>query len=215
MGYKDWLVWYADAGVDAPALLRSRPPLDREATRALVERLHPGWQLKEIADGSLDDLNPPEGEVYAGCFPGLTIVCTHEIMADYTSFVERRLLPEWRGHTVYLHATHSVVDFFGYEIWAPDGTRIRALSVSPDDGIIENIGVPLPFEEPYWAGEHVLSEPYPLPFHPGDLGEEALETFLGLPYGDDDLDPAIIPLAGFAVRRPKRSRLPWRRRREP
>ncbi|WP_165949437.1 DUF6928 family protein [Kribbella turkmenica] len=41
--------------------------------------------------------------------------------------------------------------------------------LAPDDGVLENLGEPLPFERPYWAGEHpveVDEEPYPLEFHP-------------------------------------------------
>ncbi|WP_420719932.1 DUF6928 family protein [Streptomyces sp. NA13] len=34
-----------------------------------------------------------------------------------------------------------------------DGHLLRSLSLSPDSGVIENIGTPLPFEQPYWAGD--------------------------------------------------------------
>jgi hypothetical protein len=48
---------------------------------------------------------------------------------------------------------HSVVDWFAYAIWA-NGKLLRSLSLSPVSGILENIGQRLPFEEPYWSGEH-------------------------------------------------------------
>jgi len=65
-----------------------------------------------------------------------------------------------------------------------DGRLVRSLGVSPDTGIVEDIGEPYPFERPYWAGEHPVTStfpgqgPYPLPFHPLDLDEEALRALL-------------------------------------
>jgi hypothetical protein len=81
-----------------------------------------------------------------------------------------------------------------------------------DSGIIENIGTPLAFEEPYWAGDrpavidHGGDRPYPFPFHPLELGEGALRALFGFasegPCLDDDPDLDRIVLAGFAVRPP-------------
>jgi hypothetical protein len=112
---------------------------------------------------------------------------------------------------LYLHAMHSVVDWFAYAVWI-DGQLSRSLSLSPDSGIMEDVGAPQPFEESYWAGHHPAvdpedtdpdDEPYPLPFHPLDLAETALQellgfTFEGLPRADD-ADPFEIPLAGFKI----------------
>lgn len=38
---------------------------------------------------------------------------------------------------MYLHAMHSVVDWFAFAVWGPDGKLRRALSVSPANGVIE------------------------------------------------------------------------------
>jgi hypothetical protein len=104
---------------------------------------------------------------------------------------------------------HSVVDWFAYAIWAADGTLRRALSLSPVSGIIENIGAPLDFEEPYWAGLRPVEttgfsgQPYPLLFHPLELAEDALRALFGFNfeglYHDDDPDLDNIVLAGFTV----------------
>lgn len=65
---------------------------------------------------------------------------------------------------------------------------VRSLSLAPDYGIIENIGDPLPFELPYWRGEHPAGpDPYPLPFHPLQLGERALVGLFGF-YAEGLLD---------------------------
>lgn len=96
----------------------------------------------------------------------------------------------------------SRVDSLSFAVWE-DGSLKRALSVSPD-GIDEDIGSPLQFEESYWAGAHPLldaegnKEEYPLPFHPLELADAALVERFGYSLEDDSpLDPDSIPLMRF------------------
>lgn len=77
----------------------------------------------------------------------------------------------------------GVSDWLGFAVWE-GGRLVRSLSVSPDAGVRENIGEPYDFELPYWAGEHpvgsaISGDRYPLPFHPLELGEEALRGLFG------------------------------------
>lgn len=208
MGAKDWMLLYADR--DIRAILRSEPPIDRPATRELVERLYPDRLVVGIEDGTLmEDPNPPDYHVYAGCFPDLTVVCSGDVALDRPSALHRQFLDVAAGRTTYLHAMHSAVDWFAYAIWSGDGSLQRALSVSPDHGIMENLGTPLAFEAPYWAGERPIEAdedlplPYPLPFHPLEMAETALRALFGFNYEgwqhDDDPDLAEIVLAGFTV----------------
>jgi hypothetical protein len=210
MGAKDWMLFYADS--DVRSVLESRPAIDRAATRALVERLHPGRPITELRDGTLMDANPPTGEVYAACFPGLTVVCTEAVALDEPSQLAKAFIDEAQGRTLYLHAMHSVVDWFAYAIWDGDGKLQRSLSLTPDSGIAENIGTPLPFEASYWAGDRPLDQdededPYPLPFHPLEMAEDALRALFGFVYegtieDDDtveDVDPETVPLAVFRI----------------
>ena len=111
-----------------------------------------------------------------------------------------------------MHGMHSVSDWLCFAVWE-NGSLVRALSVSPDGGIVENIGEPYDFELPYWAGERAIEstlseDPYPLPFHPLELGEDALRALFGfivegLP-DPDDVDPYDVPLQGFRVADPTR-----------
>ncbi|MGW8998032.1 DUF6928 family protein [Streptomyces koyangensis] len=107
---------------------------------------------------------------------------------------------------------HSVVDWLAFAV-REDGHLLRSLSLYPDRGVIENIGTPLTFEQPYWAGDRpagVISwpdedeEPYPLPFHPLELGEDALRSLCGFiqeGYPDpDDVDAEAVGLHGFEIR---------------
>ena len=107
---------------------------------------------------------------------------------------------------------HSVVDWFAYAIWK-DGKLQRSLSLSPDSGVLEDIGPRLPFEEPYWAGDHPALDPeeeesaYPFAFHPLELGEAALLELVGyqLEGVDGRVEPEEIPLMRF-----KRSKSWWK-----
>lgn len=202
MGAKCWMVVYADGPV--PPLLRQDSSPDEEATEALVARLHPRARLTELGYGDLlDHANPPDGEAWATVLDGLAIVCTSRVAGDRPSDIDPAIIGAMPGRTTYVAAMHSVVDWFAFAIWSPAGELVRSLSMSPDDGIIENIGDPLPFEAPYWAGEHEELD-YPLPFHPLELGEDALGNLFGFCFEGmppaDAIDPEGVTLLGFRVR---------------
>ncbi|URN11635.1 hypothetical protein LUW77_06150 [Streptomyces radiopugnans] len=208
---------YADA--DVPGLLRQVGVANPERTSALLRRLYPGREFEEGTGSSLQDgVYPPDGTVYAACRPGLEIVCDREVMIDFPSQLPEHLVAASTGRRLVLHAMHSVVDWFAFAVWE-DGHLVRSLSLSPDDGIIENIGEPFTFELPYWAGnrpadvipwpdeeeeEEEEEEPYPLPFHPLELGEDALRALCGFTLEGrsepGDIDAGAIELHGFRAR---------------
>lgn len=224
MGAKDSLICYADT--DVPGVLAGRPELDRAATDALVQRLFPDRTVTAIGDGTLgENTLTARDEVYAAVWPGATLVCTHDVAVDRPSEVDPRFLAEGRGRRVYVHAMHSVVDWFAYAAWAPDGRLQRALSVSSDEPVIEDVGERLAFEQPFWAGLYPAVEDddddYPLPFHPLELSEAALHHLFGFvlegydgmdgldgPDGLETVDPFEVTLAGYRLgEAPQRRRL--------
>ena len=213
MGAKTWMLVYADDSV--PEHLRANALLDRAASETLAKRLFPMETLTPLEDGDLSFTNPPDDELLVGSFGGVTIMAAAEFGGDKPSTLPPAFVAESRGRSLYLHAMHSVVDFFAYAVWR-DGRLERALSLSPDSGIIEDIGTRLPFEEPYWNGDHPAVDPseddeadYPFPFHPLDLGEAALGALFGYhlegPIDASLLEPESIPLARF-----KRSKSRWK-----
>src|SRR5215469_4145357 len=112
--------------------------------------------------------------------------------------------------SVYVHAMHSVVDWFALGVWGPDGELKRALSVSGGNAeLIEDIGEHLAFEGPFWAGEFPATEDeeeYPFPFHPLELSEAALDNLFGFVFegytamfGGDSVDPFEVTLAAFRL----------------
>ena len=157
---------------DPRDVLRAPPPLDHEAARRFAEVLT-GGTLESAEDGTLGEgTNPPDGVVFAASYPGLDLLCDGSLALDRPSQLPARYT---RGAgRVVLHAMHSVVDWFAFGVW-DGGALVRALSVSPDHGVIEDIGPKLPFEAPYWAGKHPVGDEeeqdaagedaYLLPFH--------------------------------------------------
>lgn len=165
-------------------ILKGNPVLDRDATIVAAKRLFSPDKVVVLTDGDLSHTSPANDEVVVGCFPGLIVVAAKEFGIDYPSKLPIKFLEAFPGHSIYLHAMHSSVDWFAYAIWK-DGKLQRSLSLSPDGGVLEDIGNRLPFEESYWAGEHPAIDPddddteYPFVFHPLELGEAALLSLFG------------------------------------
>lgn len=211
MGAKTWMLVYGDS--NAREALSVRPQLDREATQRLASTLFPGEELEHIGDGDLSCTCPPDNKLHIGCFPGVSVVAAKEFGIDYPSRLAERFIAAGGSGTISLHAMHSVVDWFAYANWA-NGKLLRSLSLSPDSGIMEDIGQRPLFEEPYWSGDHPAvdsdeeKDAYPFAFHPLDLGDAALRELFGYQLeGHIDtslLEPESIPLVRY-----KRSRPSW------
>lgn len=206
MGAKTWMLAFVDGHEKASKILKSAPRLDRQASVALAEKLFPAEKLVTLTDGDLSLTCPPDDELLIGSFPGLNIIAAKEFGIDHPSKLDSRFLDPSLGRTVYFHAMHSVVDWFAYAIWI-DGKLERSLSLSPDSGILENMGTKLAFEESYWSGLHPVSDfedevsEYPFPFHPLELGEAALLEMFGYQFegelDSESLQPESIPLVRF------------------
>ncbi|MFD7730279.1 DUF6928 family protein [Kitasatospora phosalacinea] len=211
MGARTGLLAHSDGAV--PPLLRQAVGAapDRGRTDALVRRLYRGWTV-EPGDGPcalFEAVYPPEGQAYAGSWPGVDLVCDRRFMLDRPSRLPSELVATGPGRRTVLHAMHSVVDRLAFAVWE-DGRLVRSLSVSPDGGVVEDIGDRLPFELPYWAGGHPV-EPwpededgrlYPLPFHPLELGEEALHALLGFNVEGHPSDADGIEVLPYLVGEP-------------
>ncbi|MFT7772063.1 DUF6928 family protein [Roseateles sp.] len=216
MGAKTWMLVYADG--NPRERLAAMTKLDRAATQAWVATLFPNETLGPLGDTDLCETSPPDDEVVAGSFNGVSIVAAKEFGLDLPSTLATNFVQAAHGRDLYLHAMHSVVDWFAFALWR-EGRLQRSLSVSPDSGILEDTGSRLAFELPYWRGDHPAIDPedmedsasdYPFPFHPLELGEAALREFFGYQIeGDVDdalLTPEAIPLMRFKRRKKSRFR---------
>jgi len=211
VGAKTWMLVYANTKVGEA--LRGLPKLDRDATLELATRLFPKDKLEFIGDGDLSYTCPPDDELHIGCFPGVSILAAKEFGIEYPSKLPASFISAGSSQTIYLHAMHSVVDWFAFGQWI-DGKLIRSLSVSPESGILEDIGQRLPFEGPYWTGQKPATgddeeDDYPLPFHPLELGEAALKEFFDYQL-EGFVDPALLEPDSIPLVKYKRKASRWK-----
>ncbi|TMQ96167.1 hypothetical protein ETD83_21605 [Actinomadura soli] len=211
MGAKTALLAFSDGDIRPARLGATRS--DQAETERLVRRIHPGHDVEPAGEGTLWDVNPPDDITYAARLPGVDVFCDWRLVFDRPSELPEHVLRAGAGRRIVMHGMHSVVDWFCFAVWE-DGVLIRSLSLSPDAGIEENIGEPFDFERPYWAGEHPVEpipgwpdeDPYPLPFHPLDLGEDALRALFGFVIegrlDPDDVETEKVHLHRFKVTDP-------------
>ncbi len=212
MGAKTALLAFVDGDI-RPALRDATLPA-RDEVEALVRRIHPGYDVEPEEESTLDDdVYPPDDYTYGTVLSGAELLCDRRLVLDRPSELPEHLLALGSGRRILMHGMHSVVDWLCFAVWE-DGRLIRSLSLSPASGIIENIGEPYDFERPFWAGEHPVEPvpgwpdqgPYPLPFHPLELGEEALRALFGFVLegrmDPDDIDAEEVPVHGFLVTDP-------------
>lgn len=217
MGAKTALLAFTDGDL-RPALLGATPSDPAEA-EALVREILPGYDVALVDGSTLEATYPPDDITHVTLLPGAELLCDRRLVLSRPSELPEHLLRAGAGRRIIMHGMHSVVDWLCFAVWE-DGKLVRSLSLSPDAGIEENIGEPYDFERPYWEGLHPVESipglpnqgPYPLPFHPLDLGEEALRNLFGFiiegpPEPDDtdelpepdDIDTASVHMHVFRV----------------
>lgn len=201
-------LWYVDAP-DPLAVLRANPDPDPEAALALAKQLHEDREVVPIMVGTLGGCAGPDTEeVYIGCYPGVTVVCSAQAsLARPTALPELLVRPLASEHTylVSFDATHSWGAFAHWE----RGEFRRSFS-STRVNILEDEGLPLVWERPYWAGEHPvhwqagqLPDPQSLPFDPPDFADAANNEWLGFHYRAPAAERALVPrdiaVCGFTL----------------
>jgi len=212
VGAKTWMLVYSTGRV--AGAFRSSSQLDRDRTLRLGKSLFPRDQLELIGEGDLSYTCPPDDEIHIGCFPTVSIVAAKEFGIDYPSRLPASFISYGGNGTIYLHAMHSVVDWFAFAQWS-GGELVRSLSLSPDSGILEDIGKHLLFEEPFWSGLHPVGDEgdddndYPFPFHPLELGEAALKEFFGYQL-EGFIDPELLKPESVPLIKYKRKRSRWK-----
>jgi hypothetical protein len=207
MGAKTALLAFTDGDL-RPALSGAASSTPAQA-EALVRTVHPGHEVTPAEGGFLSRLSYPRGTLtYAAVLAGAEILCDNRLVLDRPSELPEHLIKLGANRRILMHGMHSTVDWLCFAVW-DSGRLIRSLSLSPDGGVAENIGEPFAFERPFWAGEHPVEpdpdwedeEPYPLPFHPLEMGEEALRALFGFVLeGDphpDDINADAVRLHGF------------------
>jgi len=100
------------ANGDPRVALGRKPSLDAEASLRLAGSLFPGERLAESGRGDLTDTDPPDNEIYLGQFGDVAVVAAREFGIDNPSRIAQHFLTAAPFADAYLHAMHSVVDWF-------------------------------------------------------------------------------------------------------
>ncbi|MFC4124589.1 DUF6928 family protein [Nocardia rhizosphaerae] len=200
-------LWYCD-GDDPAALLRERPEPDAAAAAALAGQLYADHDVLPIMIGTLNGCAAPDrDEVYIGCYPGLTVVCTAEAsLVRPTRLPDLLVRPLASEHT-YLVSFDARIHWGAFAHWERGEFR-RSFSSTRVD-ILENEGLPMVWERPFWAGEHPVpwteGQPGPqtLPFDPPAFADAADAAWLGFRYRGQpepgELTPGDIAVCGFTL----------------
>src|SRR5699024_2266575 len=138
-------------------------------------------------------------EFYIGGYPGITVVQT-VIHADddnplRLSELDSRLRNAVPSADVYACAFNEKEGWAGFAHWH-EGEEKRVFSGTRYE-LMEDSGLPLPFENPYWAGEMAKQlGGIALPFEPRDLMEEAQRHWMGVSIDSEGPDLQVV---GYAV----------------
>lgn len=204
-------VWFLDTD-DPIAAVRSGLTNNVDAAQRLASSIYGEHVLVPVVETNLDAaMNSGDPHVYAGSFGPLSVVTCSLFATARPSTLTRTIAsisPSPVATLLYTDPETATGTFARWE----DGEVRRAFSATPVD-IVEDLGLPFPFERPFWAGEHPLRyapgaapDPLALPFHPQQLAEQSNREWLGFrftrPLADTDADPAHIPVTGFAIHPP-------------
>ncbi|MFB7877801.1 MULTISPECIES: DUF6928 family protein [unclassified Nocardia] len=200
-------LWYIDTA-DPMAVLKEGPDPDPEAAAALAGQLYSEHDVRPITIGTLEGCAAPDrDEVYIGCYPGLTVVCTAEAaLVEPTKLPDLLVRPLASEHT-FLVSFDDRVHWGAFAQWERGEFR-RSFSSTRVD-ILENEGLPMVWERQYWAGEHPVPwrgadhpQPRSLPFDPPEFADAANDEWLGFRYlgsGEEELTPGSLAVCGFTL----------------
>lgn len=172
-------IWYVDSP-DALAGLHNHEP-DADAAQALAGQLHPGEQIIAVGPGTLAS---PVAELLIGCYPGLTVAAAPDFTLPKPSQLDTQLIRPLAYDQTYLVALDTKHGWGGFAQWER-GVLRRAFSATRVN-ILEDEGLPLVWERPFWAGERPIEDQFSLanalPFDPPALADAANEHWLGFSY---------------------------------
>lgn len=187
-------LWFVNTAETAGVLERE-PKADRGFGRKLLSQVNPAWPITPIGSFPLNRSSVPgRDEFYIAGFPGVSVV---RMLVDDCSALSTTTpwLSALPASDVFVIATGTDSDYGGFAHFTGE-TVVRSFSATRTQ-VIEDLGLPEPFEAPYWAGERAeAAGGISLPFEPRDLALSAERHWLGVDIGEDGPD---INVVGYAV----------------
>ncbi|MBF6211717.1 hypothetical protein IU433_16510 [Nocardia puris] len=201
-------LWYVDAA-DPPAVLRAEHEPDPDAALALAKQLYADRDVVPIMVGTLGGCAGPDpDEVYIGCYPGVTVVCSAQAAIPKPTKLPEFLVRPLASEHTYLVSFDTAYGWGAFAHW--ERGELRRSFSSSRVNILEDVGLPLVWERSFWAGEHPvrwrageLPDPQTLPFDPPDFADAANDEWIGFHYrapaAEDALAPGDIAVCGFTL----------------
>lgn len=186
-----WFVTAADPG----RVLAAEPRADRGFGRKYLAQLNPAWPITPIGEFPLNrSAQASTGEFYVAGFPGVTVVQTVLTDTPALSSIDRRLLESVPAADVYAFGVNQATGYGALAHWR--GGVLKRSLCAERTRTYEDVGLPEPFEAPYWAGERAESAGgIALPFEPVDLVAEARRCWLGTDITPEGPDIHIVAYA--------------------
>ncbi|MBP3949349.1 hypothetical protein [Corynebacterium sp. Marseille-P3884] len=189
--------WYVGTANPA-AVLEAEPKADRGFGRKLLSQLNPRWPITPIGQFPLNrSTKPSRAEFYIAGYPGVAVLQTFVEDCGKLSDISPDLLAAVPADDVFVFAegTGDGAGFGGFAHF--HGEEVSRSLCATRTALMEDLGLPEPFEAPYWAGERAEQiGGISLPFEPVDLMHAAETAWLGVDVSPDGPD---INVVGYAV----------------
>ena len=196
LGYPAVVTFWFVTTADPAAVLAAQPRADRGFGRKLLSQLNPAWPITPIGQFPLNrSARPGRDEFYIAGYPGVAVVQT--FVADAAQLADTVMLihDALPAADTYIFAEGTDSDYAGFAHYV--GGNLRRSLTATREMVLEDVGLPEPFEAAYWAGEK--SEQLggiTLPFEPKELMREAQRRWIGVEIGARGPD---IDVVGYAV----------------
>ena len=196
-------LWYVTA--DNPGeVLAAEPKADRGYGRKYLAQLNPAFPITPIGQFPLNrSAQADAGEFYIGGYPGVTVVQT-VVTAEATRLSELSplLLRAAPAEHVFAFAEDPNSTYAAFAHW--DAGELKRSFCASRYNSLEDIGLPEPFEGPFWAGEHGEQlGGIALPFEPEKLMQAAQTYWLGVEIGPEGPDLHVVGYATDGRPEPK------------
>ncbi|UIZ93301.1 hypothetical protein JZY91_02640 [Corynebacterium sp. CNCTC7651] len=180
MSYPAVVTFWFVTTADPAGVLQTEPKADRGFGRKLLSQVNPAWPITPIGEFPLNRSSQPgRHEFYIAGYPGVAVVQT--FVADSEKLTEtmgylREALP---AADTYLFAEGTDSDYAGFAHYV--GEDLRRSLTATRERVLEDVGMPEPFEARYWAGETAEQlGGITLPFEPKELMREAMRNWVGV-----------------------------------
>lgn len=190
-------VWFVSTP-DLAQAVAHLPAADRGFGRKFLAHHRPGAPISIFGQFPLNrSAEAGEDEYYIGGFPGFSVI---QLVLDYPARLSR--LPEWLltalpADRIYAFAHNPTTGRASYAHYEHGALR-RSFSATPAR-VIEDLGLPLPCEGPFWAGDYPPDGdrlPGHLPFAPQRLLTAVQDVWLGVDVSAAGPD---IPVVAYAT----------------